>query len=328
MLANGRSNGQARDRVTLLLKWALVAGCLWWAFSGVDFSGLWAILSGLDGLKVAGLFAFTVLGYLANGGRLWLLGGGRFCLWTGTRAYATGLGVNYLLPGRLGEAAKVACLAEPCGGCAGAAGLVVVERFWDLNGLVACMAVGAFYLSGAGGGLAIAPVIVMVLGWLAVAGLTRYPEASDRVFARLPWPSVAGFLTGTAASLRAGMTPRALVLGLVSTAVVWVEFWAELALAAIWVVGLEVGLGPSVAAFTVSAAGQAAPSTPGAAGVFEAATVAGLALAGADKERALAAAILLRAVLFIPAALYGASVLAGGKVSLKSLTASQTEKSP
>lgn len=309
-----------KKRLGLLLRVALVGGCLAYAFHGVDPAVLWSTVRTYDPWKILGLLAFSSLGYVCAGLRLRQILHGRVGFFTGVQAYALGLGVTNMLPARLGEAAKTAYLGGlPGVGLAAGLRAVLWERFFDLNGLIACLLLAAAATGQAAG--VVGPAAVLAAFWLLLASLQARPDQAGRLIDRLPFAKAAAFLHTLRLGLAADFRPRFLLAGAGLTLLVWAEFYAELALAVGWMAGLPLTPGQLLTAFVISVVAQAAPSTPGGVGVYEAAVVAGLSLYGVDKEQALAAGLLLHMIIFIPGVLAGAAVLAKSGLSLKSLRA-------
>ncbi|RLA33840.1 MAG: hypothetical protein DRR03_07255, partial [Gammaproteobacteria bacterium] len=86
-----------------LLRTALVVACLAYAVWNVDPDALFGILADIDPLRVVLVTLFTTFGYLALAVRLHLLSHRRLPLRTGLAASLVALGVNNLLPAKLGE---------------------------------------------------------------------------------------------------------------------------------------------------------------------------------------------------------------------------------
>lgn len=309
-----------KKRLGLLLRIALVLGCLAYAFHGVDLALLWSTVRTYDPWKILGLLAFSSLGYGLAGWRLRRILHGRVGFFTGVQTYALGLGVTNMLPARLGEAAKTAYLGGLPGlGLAEGLRAVLWERFFDLNGLIVCLLLAAASTDMAAG--VAGPTVALAGFWLLLAFLQARPDQAGLLVDRLPFPKAAAFLHTLRLGLAADFRPRFLLDGAFLTLLVWAEFYAELALATAWMAGLPLAPDQLLVAFVISVVAQAAPSTPGGVGVYEAAVVAGLSLYGVDKEQALAAGLLLHMIIFIPGVLAGAAVLARSGLSLKGLRA-------
>ena len=101
---------------------------------------------------------------------------------------------------------------------------------------------------------------------------------------------------------------------------VWTLYAVPTVMVVLWVAGLKLTLGQTMAVFILSAVGMALPSSPGAVGVFEAAVIFALnQLFHVDKETALAIGFLLHMIQFIPTTLIGLFVLAKSGLKLKNI---------
>ena len=96
-------NHATRHRLGILLRVLLVAGCLGYAFWNVDLGGLAGALAGIDPLRVVAALLLSGVSYLLLAVRLRVLTHGRAGIASGLAATLLCLGLNNLMPARLGE---------------------------------------------------------------------------------------------------------------------------------------------------------------------------------------------------------------------------------
>jgi uncharacterized membrane protein YbhN (UPF0104 family) len=208
--------------------------------------------------------------------------------------------LDTVLPGRLGEASKVAVLKVTSGpsypGFSRAGGSLLCAHLLEMIAFVLVGAGSAFFL----------PVptwakITMIVGLPAAAGgLLVVSVLHAKLSHRLP-EGVGAFLAGAAAPkgvmLRAG---GILVL-------TWVARWFGV-LFLLHAVGVHVGVGSALLYMVVTGLANTMPFLPGNVGLYQGAAIGALAMAGHDGNTAIAASV------FTPAAgslATGVAALAG-----------------
>jgi len=203
-------------------------------------------------------------------------------------ASSVGSFLDTVLPGRMGEASKVAVLKVAAGprwpGFSRAGGSLLCAHLLEMVAFVLVGAASAFFL----------PVptwakITMLVGLpLAAGGLLLVSVLHHRVGHRLP-EGVDSFLAGAAAPkmimLRAGLI---LVL-------TWVARWFGL-LFLLHAVGVHVGIGTALLYMVVTGLANTMPFLPGNVGLYQGAAIGALAMAGHNGTTAVAASV------FTPAA--------------------------
>jgi len=203
-------------------------------------------------------------------------------------ASSVGSFLDTVLPGRMGEASKVAVLKVASGprwpGFSRAGGSLLCAHLLEMVAFVLVGAASAFFL----------PVpawakITMLVGLpLAAGGLVVASLVHHRLGHRLP-ESVGSFLAGAAAPapvmLRAGLI---LVL-------TWVARWFGI-LFLIHAVGVHVGVGSALLYMVVTGLTNTMPFLPGNVGLYQGAALGALAMAGHGGTSAAAASV------FTPAA--------------------------
>ena len=203
-------------------------------------------------------------------------------------ASSVGSFLDTVLPGRMGEASKVAVLKVAAGprwpGFSRAGGSLLCAHLLEMIAFVLVGAASAFFL----------PVptwakITMLVGLpLSAAGLVLASLVHDRLGHRLP-EGVGAFLAGAAVPkhvmLRAGLI---LVL-------TWVARWFGI-LFLLHAVGVHVGVGAALLYMVVTGLATTMPFLPGNVGLYQGAALGALAMAGHGGTSAAAASV------FTPAA--------------------------
>ncbi|MDX1592676.1 MAG: lysylphosphatidylglycerol synthase transmembrane domain-containing protein [Gammaproteobacteria bacterium] len=301
-----------------LLRILLVAVCIAYAVWNVDPTALARTLGGIDPLRVTLVTLFTGLGYIALAFRLRHLSHHRLPLGTGLAASLVALGVNNLLPAKLGEVAKALYLRER-GAMPFSESVVIVgwERFFDLNVLVLMALAGASsYLDPS---LLAPAVVALLVAWGMAWGVIRFATPVRSAIARLPSSRLRAFLHDVHAHLDTRMVRGTLLGTAVLSVVVWLlyagGFWLVLA----WIFELRLTTAEILVVFVVAASGMALPSSPGALGVYEAAIVLALGWFGVAREQALAAALVMHAIQYLPTTLLALGVLARSRIRLDRL---------
>jgi uncharacterized membrane protein YbhN (UPF0104 family) len=203
-------------------------------------------------------------------------------------ASSVGSFLDTVLPGRMGEASKVAVLKVAAGprwpGFSRAGGSLLCAHLLEMVAFVLVGAASAFFLPVPGWAK-----ITMLVGLpLAAGGLVVASLVHQRLGHRLP-ESVGSFLAGAAAPapvmLRAGVI---LVL-------TWVARWFGI-LFLLHAVGVHVGVGAALLYMVVTGLANTMPFLPGNVGLYQGAALGALAMAGEGGTPAAAASV------FTPAA--------------------------
>jgi uncharacterized membrane protein YbhN (UPF0104 family) len=203
-------------------------------------------------------------------------------------ASSVGSFLDTVLPGRLGEASKVAVLKVTAGprwpGFSRAGGSLLCAHLLEMIAFVLVGAGSAFFLPVPGWAK-----ITMVVGLPAAAGgLLLASVLHAKLHHRLP-EGVGAFLAGAAAPkgimLRAGFI---LVL-------TWIARWFGV-LFLLHAVGVHVGVGGALLYMVVTGLANTMPFLPGNVGLYQGAAIGALAMAGHQGNEAIAASV------FTPAA--------------------------
>ena len=307
-----------RHVLSLVGRFGLAAACLAYALWGVDFSRLWQVLAELR-VRDMLLYALAVLASTVLPGlRLRFLTGNRITPATGLKACLLGLGVNNVLPARLGEMAKAVYLRREASISLGQAlEAVFWERFFDLSALL-CLGVAVAALLGQS--LILYPLLAVVGGGWAFLGLLRLrPGAAHACLRLVPGERLrlfAGEMLGLLqARMRAGFFLR--LAGW--TALSWAGFTGACGLGLCLLAGFPFDATMVLTVFAVTTLGFALPAAPGGMGVYEASAVLALGWFGVDRERAFAVGLALHMLQYLPVTLAGMWVLVSSGLSLADL---------
>lgn len=313
-----------RTRLRSILVFALAVALFAWFLDEADLSRVAEQIEDSRGGLVALALVPLAIAYLARTVR-WqylLQPVGRASFSMAFRATVIGFAATALLPARVGELLRPYLLARHEGfSVASTVATIVFERVLDVVAVIALLCVyllvpggGADLPSGRLGPLAastaIAAVIALVL--LAIMGtLARHPErvgrlvlCSERVLPKRIAHSLAALARTFSEGFGVIRDARALTLS-----ILWsVPLWVGIALHA-WLVTVAFGIAmPFQGAFLLQALlviGVAVP-TPGAVGGYHAMYRLGVtAFFGADKDTAVAAAIVAHATAFVPVIVVG-----------------------
>jgi glycosyltransferase 2 family protein len=297
--------------VGLLIGVPISAVFLWLAFRDADPREVWSVLTtarlapvALAVVAVAGVYVIQAARWRAIA-RTPEVPTRDFC-----EMVVSGVAVNNVLPGRIGDLLRARWLQVAAGVSGGRAfATVLVDRAFDVFALVVALAISLPFVAGeewlrriASGGLAL--LLIVVLVFAAARIYTRRHVRDRRTDRALVRRLVRDTLEGLSAPLG---RRRAAVLGLVSMAA-----WAMWAVAA-WLVARALGIELSVLETVLVAAvinlGVAIPSSPGFVGTYQWLAVASLALFGVGANEGLAFGVLMQAVWYVPTTLVGGALL-------------------
>ncbi|MEX2270910.1 MAG: lysylphosphatidylglycerol synthase transmembrane domain-containing protein [Vicinamibacterales bacterium] len=319
-------------RHTVVIGLATV-GLLVFFFRQADLGGVWRALMTADpGLLAVSLF-ITAMTYILRTWRWQILLSPieRLAFLPVFRAVIVGFATIFLLPARAGELIRPWMLSRETGVSASAAfATVIVERLFDLVAVLALFCVWRLLPPAPGAveieGVTAAAIAAGAVGGLALAGTFLLAGHAERVssltttLARiLPARAATAiialiqkFARGLAVLRRPGPIVAAFALSL--------ALWTSIGLST-WVTSRAFGITfPFPASFLLSmflVAGVAVP-TPGGIGGFHAAySFAVTRLFGASNEQAVACAIVLHAISFVPVTLVGLVIMAQAGLTIQ-----------
>jgi glycosyltransferase 2 family protein len=221
-----------------------------------------------------------------------------------------GLACNNVLPGRIGDFLRARWLAQD-GQLPYGRGLasVALDRIFDVVALVffacvsATLVVSEVWLLRVAIGAGVLLAAFVIVRALA----TRYTSARDR--GRRHRSVVRRIVRDTLEGLAEPLGWRRITKAIALSVAAWL-MWALAAMLVATSVGVELGVWDALFVTAIVNLGAAIPSSPGFVGTFHWLAVQSLALLGIGLDEALAFAILMHAVWYVPTTLAGFAVLA------------------
>jgi glycosyltransferase 2 family protein len=283
---------------------------LWLAVRNADLDAVGDTLRKADaGLVALAVAAFGVV-YLFQAAR-WRRIAATFAVRL-ARFYemtVSGVAVNNVLPGRLGDFLRARWLALDSGMASGKAfGTVILDRAFDLVVLVGLLIVGIAAVASSTwlAQLAAAGAVVV----LGIAGVLLFSRVyiGRRERDRHERGLVRRLVRDTVERLAEPLGRRHLVIWLGLSLAAW-AIWAVAALLIASSLGIDLSLTEALFVTAVLNLGSAVPSSPGYVGTYEWLGVASLGLLDIDHESALAFTILVHAAWYVPTTLFGAVAL-------------------
>ncbi len=307
-----------RKAAGIILKWGLVLGCMVYVFWDIEWGEFWESFKTIGVWPILGALAYSLVQYIPVAFRLNFLTRFRAGFLTSLKASVFCLGINNILPAKLGEVAKAFYLRKKSNIQLGEGlGLIFWERLFDLNMLLVLGVLAALMLGQAKVVLPLALVVGALWGFVIV--LRMAPKTKDLILKILPGEKVKLLARDAMAQVLEQGKPRFFgVLGLYSL-VAWIGFYSMYYVVLQLVGGLDLTPAQVLAVFVGATFGMAMPSTPSAVGPFEAAFVFALGLFDVAKGPALALAITMRICIFVPPVLAALYVMAQSGMSLKGI---------
>ena len=314
--ANGAS---MRKHLGSLARLGVFVACMAYVLWDIDLRKLGADVAGYDHVAMLLALLVSLLAYLALGARLNFMMPERPGVRACTSASLLALGVNNIVPAKLGELAKVVYLNRRCGlPMPRLLGLLFWERFADLNAVLV-IAVVTLAMLGVNAVLVV-PLALVGAVWCALVVLRRWPDVVSRIVALLPGEKLRAFTAQLGDSVRDGLHGRGAVRSLVGgTLLVWMLYAASNVLVMLQAASLPISPAAALAVFAVASLGMAIPATPGGVGVYEAAMVVALGWFDVPRADALAVALATHMMQFLPTTLGGVAVMVRSGVRVRGL---------
>jgi uncharacterized protein (TIRG00374 family) len=285
---------------------------LWLAIRGSDLGKVRAELGDARIGPLALAAAAFVVVYAAQAERWRRIAAVRTVGWlTFAEMVVSSVACNNIMPARVGDLLRARWLGRRARVPAGRAlATVVLDRACDLLVLFALLLSTLPEVAGSGWSYRIAFGTLALLLALAVLLVFARAYTRRRARARLASRSLARrIVRDVVEGLAEPMGRRRLAAAIVLSAVAWLAF-AGAAIGVARSVGIHLDVVDALFATAVINLGVAIPSSPGFVGTYQWLGVASLGLAGIDRSRALAFAILLQAIWYVPTTLVGGGVLA------------------
>ncbi len=311
----------------------LVSISAWWLVSDLDWTTVRHTLTSARPGYLLGVLALLALNHVARSLRLKPLVAAPVAAWDLVRISAVGFLAIQVLPLRLGELVRPQLLVRHGVSFGEGLGAIAVDRILDVLMLLVFLGLVAFVVPLPSGAIEVGGIDVVVAGQrasavlvaVATAGLVAVVVAGPHVqalVARMPFVGerVAKLVDGVVRSLRRlGREPRTTLVAAGWTVVSWTSTIALVWLAQHAFDGVPTLLSSTLVLWTAAVCAMAVLPTPGFFGPFEAATVAALAVFGANPVDAKAFALVLHLLLFGFAVLAAVASLATMPLSMADL---------
>lgn len=303
-------------RIGTIVRTLVVGACIAYMLFDVDFSRMQQALSIANGWEIILCQAYVFFMFLPPALRLSFLASQRISFLSSLKAITLSLGVNNLLPAKLGEVAKILSLRQSgILSLPQSVDIVFWERFADLQAMLLMALATSFGYRQIGIAFPLIGVVAAI--WLMLFTLRKFPNTSNKLIALLPKKRIQPFAQDTVSHLR---QPKSLTFYTCLTGHS-IAVWGSCLLQYFLVFNLAFNLDMSwiqiLTVFIVSSVGMAIPSSPGALGVYEAAVVASLKWFGIEHETALACAVILRFTQYIPTSLGSIWIMSRSGMNLK-----------
>jgi len=310
--------------IKLLLRVLLIGACLVYAFWGVDWVQFGVALKGFGLLSLVVSFLYSFVTYIPLALRFRYLTGNAIGFWVSLKASIFCLGVNNMLPAKLGEVAKVFYLRRKSEISLGQGlGMVFWERFADLNCLLGMGVVSAVALKST---MALIPLVTVVGGlWVFVLLFRFFPATATWAVKLVPTEQLRLLCSEVIHQLQARMRPGFFSILSGWTLLFWLGNLSVSLLVLLWVGHLDLPFTHALSVFVFVTLGFAMPSSPGGLGVVEAAFVLSLGLFGVPKAEALALALFFRFISYVPPTLGALYVMTESGLSFKNIRESSGE---
>jgi uncharacterized protein (TIRG00374 family) len=251
---------------------------------------------------------------MIHGERINIFSGRKLGVMTATKGNSLALVGAFFIPGRITEILKPFYFFKtrkmPI---STGISIVVVERIFDVVALVTLTLVAINFIDipsqNFSETIANLTISVSVLLLLVVLTAFQFPKVIEQLIKWLPAASLRQFLEASFVSFREGLAFGFSYWSIILTATVWAGsvglYWLFLQFDG----GVQLGISQSLLVFLIGTLGITITITPGGIGTFEAAITLILQQFGYSFEVALASAIGLRMIIFIPNAIIAGYVI-------------------
>ena len=308
----------ARAWIIRLLHWTVMALCLTYAFWGVDVDKFLSVISSYNLLAVFTAVILLFSGFVALARRLNALSKNKIGNTHSLIGTIIGQGANNVLPAKLGEAVKTFYISrESSRTMAWVFGCVFWERFFDLNALLLFGIVIVFTVNSA---FSIGSFFVFVIViWLALFVVRLWPNFVHTFIQRIPFKKLRDFSIELLEHLTSGLDLSVIFKASIWTIIIWLQYVAQVAVILLWAAQIDLSITAILVIFVVSGIGLNLAASPGGIGVYEAAIIVSASWYGVGKEEALASAIVLHVIQYVPTTLLGIYLMFRADITFKQI---------
>jgi hypothetical protein len=283
---------------------AILIVCITYLAKGVDLGAVVDQFARYSPWRMLGVFAITLPTYALFGLRLSCLTGKAITAWRGALGCILAIAANNILPARLGELVKALYFKQKTKlTLPETMGVIFFERFLDVN-VVAVATIGAAATLGLGF-MGLPLLSAVVAGWATLFIVVRRLRTRGITLSFIPWPRVRSGARDILVSIEQAMRERPLMLPLGITVMIWGMNFCYIASIPLWLAELDLTWAQVLGLFVALYIGISIPGMPGGIGTAEGAVVAILSIYGFPKSEALALALIIRVLNFIPPTLIG-----------------------
>lgn len=305
-----------RDWLIRLFHWSFISSCLVYVFWDIDVDLFVSIVSSYHLLPVIIATLIVFGGYLALAARLRTLSEKKISFKISIIGTIIGQGVNNILPAKLGEAVKAIYLSrETNQSSAWFFGLVFWERFFDLNALLILGLVIVYLISSPFSMGAFTSLLIAI--WAVLLLMQRWPDLARKIVKNIPFKKINSFCSELFEHLikRLSLQTSLRVTGW--TIILWLQYIFQVGLILLWAADLQISFAAVIVIFIVSGIGLNLATSPGGLGVYEAAIVVSASWFGVGHEDALASAIVLHVIQYVPSTILGLLLMSRSNISFK-----------
>lgn len=293
-----------------LLQVAISGAALVYACHGASAAGIAEAFFGYPWWYFPLALAALLVNYLASGVRLYILFKKDAGFLLATRAAVVGIGYNGILPAKGGDILKLLFLSRHGGYTMGKSGaLIVWERFFDFF----ILAMLSCYLFTTGKTeMSFIPLLLLIVLMLSgVYILRKYSSFFYSLYKRIPFIKIKRFLQNAHAEGVDGISMSRLGQCVFISICIWGCYFLFFYFSISIGVSAQLTLSQLLTVFAVCCLGAAIPSSPGGVGIFEAAMVLSLSWYGVDGSSALCVALVMHALVVVPAAIGAICIFSG-----------------
>lgn len=294
----------------------IALGLFAYIFYGTDLSSLWQSAQAYSLTHLVALIVFTTACYIPLGYRLKQLS--NYSISTRINTYGSFIGhaINNLLPGKLGELAKIYYIAKQTQTSkTEVTSIVFWEHMLNMNALVilALIMSISYYTTAS-----LIFILLVIATWLLIYLAKKHEDFTKSMLEDIPIAALKESACQFHSHLCEQLNLKYLTKPSLVTLVLWALYVIQTYLIFNWLGDLGLTWNQTLVVFMLVTLAWATPFTPGAIGVVEATTVVVLGWYGIEKNEALLTALAIRIIEFIPGVVGGYLIMLGHTFKLDS----------